>query len=109
MSIFVQDIYGWSPPVAVFQIIITMLWVFAFVYNKRKYSYFLLLFTIIFVIITWSLKPYIMVQTKINLLPYKDAPSTDISEQVNILGESNGWYYVKADKQFGWIEKDSIK
>jgi hypothetical protein len=105
LNIAYFDYYGWTCPVFFWQIFIMLGWLSNLICRRKFYLNILLAFTIIFVIISSSLKPFVMVQADLHLLPSKDAPSTYINEHVKILGENNEWCYVKNEHRHGWIEK----
>ena len=114
MTYFEPDMYGWNIPMFFCQLGIVLLWTIAIIWLRKSskarkiYVFLLLLFSLFFAIIAWSEKPVGMVHAQLHILPYLDAPSTVINEQVELLGEKDGWCYVKAKHQFGWIKKDHI-
>ena len=99
------DYYGWVCPVFFWQSVLLLGWLSNLLYRHKFYFKILLAFTIIFVIISWSLRPFVMVQANLHLLPSNDAPSTFINEHVKILGETGEWCYVKNEHRHGWIKK----
>ena len=105
LNSYFTDCYGWFLPVFVCQLFLCIGWFVNLICQRKSFFFILLAFTIIFVIISWSLRPFIMVQADMYLLPSNDAPSTFINEHVKILGENNEWCYVKNEHRHGWIKK----